>query len=574
MARPLIAWFMGLSAALAPSDQWAQYVADVPKTIVELQPFRSVSRAATPTPERPAFNVTLTDLNPTIGAWYLLSVTRSGETARAEFHLQNVSLKVPLRLAANDDASVSILGSDGAKCRLALGSDGELSRASQSKTPYTTLCGGQMFLRSPVAGRGTSLERMTDFLRDHVWGGEQIVSFVKKNVYQDAFIERSEQAGGPAPAKSPAGTAEGPTPARVAPGVTGQTIIPQHVGLDVDTAGTGLSPGLWYPVRDLTGIFFSALAPEHIDRVVLRSRAPSVNALGDVESHALVYLVGLDLSAFDTHFVLGTDHPRVDWSVRSPDESYDPRLPGPDGIDTSVPIVRTGMVSPPDVQRTAAAFVGGFKRIHGAFHRGELSLRNHGSHYGFIEEGVIFSKLQPGLATVFVKDDGSVGLKTWASADDSQLSHLRYARQNGVPLIERDARTGIGVPGALVNQWGPGNWSGSANEDLRTLRAGLCLTEREGRRFLVYGYFSAATPSAMARVFQAYGCTYAMHLDMNALEHTYLALYVRRGDALEVEHLITGMDEVDRSSRGQLAPRFLSFPDDRDFFYFTRRSQP
>jgi hypothetical protein len=63
-----------------------------------------------------------------------------------------------------------------------------------------------------------------------------------------------------------------------------------------------------------------------------------------------------------------------------------------------------------------------------------------------------------------------------------------------------------------------------------------------------------------------------MHLDMNALEHTYLALYVREGKQMLVEHLVDGMKEVDRTSRGELAPRFLAFPDDRDFFYFTRRA--
>jgi hypothetical protein len=38
-----------------------------------------------------------------------------------------------------------------------------------------------------------------------------------------------------------------------------------------------------------------------------------------------------------------------------------------------------------------------------------------------------------------------------------------------------------------------------------------------------------------------------------------------------VEHLIEGMAEVDRKGGDELAPRFLSFPDDRDFFYLTRR---
>jgi hypothetical protein len=41
-----------------------------------------------------------------------------------------------------------------------------------------------------------------------------------------------------------------------------------------------------------------------------------------------------------------------------------------------------------------------------------------------------------------------------------------------------------------------------------------------------------------------------------------------------VEHLIEGMAVLDRQSQGELAPRFLSFPDDRDFFYLTRRGSP
>jgi hypothetical protein len=90
-------------------------------------------------------------------------------------------------------------------------------------------------------------------------------------------------------------------------------------------------------------------------------------------------------------------------------------------------------------------------------------------------------------------------------------------------------------------------------------------------RYLIYGYFSDATPSAMARVFQAYGCRYAMHLDMNALEHTYLALYTRKSGKTVLQHLISGMSEVDRKGGDRLSPRFIGFPDDRDFFYLLRK---
>ena len=114
----------------------------------------------------------------------------------------------------------------------------------------------------------------------------------------------------------------------------------------------------------------------------------------------------------------------------------------------------------------------------------------------------------------------------------------------------------------------------SADEALRTLRAGACLLAGGGRRFLVYGYFSSATPRAMAQTFQAYGCRYAMHLDMNALEHTYLALYPRQGAQIGVENLVDGMAVLDRQVGTALVPRFLGFADDRDFFYLLRKVGP
>jgi hypothetical protein len=170
-----------------------------------------------------------------------------------------------------------------------------------------------------------------------------------------------------------------------------------------------------------------------------------------------------------------------------------------------------------------------------------------------------------------VLDDGSIGMKSWSEEDNALLDRIRFARQNGVPLIEQDAATGGPVPGALVNQWGPGNWSGTAEEQLRSVRSALCLAETASRRFLVFGYFSAATPSAMARVLQAYGCRYALHLDMNALEHTYLALYFHKDAQIAVQHLVGGMAGIDKKSGAAMVPRFLAYPDDRDFFYLTRK---
>jgi hypothetical protein len=550
--------------------QHAQYDAQLPKTILELQPFRTASQVTLRREDGAMGVATLTNLNPYVGTWYLLSIDWASAPSHFTYHLESPR-PAALRLRGKDPTVLVLAGASGFNCTLwASVTHNALADASASGLPYAPLCSGRLYLRNPVVGHRTRLEQVTDFLRDHVWGGDRLVNFVKEDLYRDAYLERGIASRAPSDAPL-AATAQGPWPASIAPESAGRRVLPEHLSLDLAIRGGELAPGQWYAVRDLAGVWVSLIAPEDLAEQIRAGRLAHVNPLDPVESAALVYLVAFDLESLDLHFVLGTDHPRVDWSERPPPVSRDPRLPGPDGIDSAAPLVTNGQVSPADVNRTIATFAGGFKRSHGAFHVGPLAERNHGSHYGFIEQGVIFSKLQPGLATALVLEDGAVDLKTWTPGDDPLVPHLRYARQNGVPLIEYDAERRLGVPGELVNLWGPGNWSGSAEEVLRTLRAGVCLQESEQGRFLIYGYFSAATPSAMARVFQGYHCRYAMHLDMNALEHTYLALYVRRGGERLVEHLIRGMEEVDRTSGSEFAPRFLSFPDDRDFFYLTRR---
>ena len=63
-------------------------------------------------------------------------------------------------------------------------------QAAASGLPYAPLCAGQLYLRNVVAGHQTSLERVTDFLRDHVWRGDHLIALVKREFYQDAFVEK------------------------------------------------------------------------------------------------------------------------------------------------------------------------------------------------------------------------------------------------------------------------------------------------------------------------------------------------------------------------------------------------
>jgi hypothetical protein len=556
------------------ASQWKEYQADAPKTIVELQPFRSTASAEFQMPGDRGL-ATLINLNPRVNAWFLLTL-RFGAAGRSlSYHMENPRPDAQLLALSAHEDGVRI-AVDGRDMECELWPDGQVSalqQAQRSELPYAPLCGDRLYLRNAVAGTYTHLERVTNFLRDHVWGGEQIVGFVKQEFFADAFLEKGE-AGRAAMPQARTASAGAPPPPQIDATFAQRTAVPEHLGIDVGQGPSGLLLGQWYAIRDSAGMFISVIQPEAIGTPVSRQETRSVNELDAVESAALDYMVAIDLSQFELGFVLGTDHPRVEWSERVLESARNPKLLGPDGIGSVAPLVVNGMVNPPTVERAAAAFAGGFKREHGAFRSGALALKNHGSHYGFIEQGVIFSKLQPGLATIFVDDTGAVQMKTWAPADDAALSHIKYARQNGVPLIEYDEKTATSLPGPLVNSWGAGNWSGSSEEHLRTLRAGACLLASGPRRFLVYGYFSTATPSAMARVFQAYGCRYAMHLDMNALEHTYFAVYSHKNGRIAVQHLIDGMAEVDRKGGDELAPRFLSFPDDRDFFYLTRKRTP
>ena len=172
-------------------------------------------------------------------------------------------------------------------------------------------------------------------------------------------------------------------------------------------------------------------------------------------------------------------------------------------------------------------FTGGFKRDHGAFRYGALARQNHGSHYGFVEQGVVFSKLQPGLATlvhdgVGRRADGHLDRSgQWPDGEHPRRAAERRAtgrvRRAHRRQRARSARQPLGR-GQLV---GLGDRATCAH----------CAPEPACRRRARGAFWStaisrAATPRRWHACSRPIGCRYAMHLDMNALEHTYLAVYV------------------------------------------------
>jgi hypothetical protein len=540
------------------------------RSIVDLQPFRTAQTIAIQSP-RGNETATLINLNPAIGAWYILTIgPKSGAPGRA-YHLENPrpftqTIVIDPRYA---EGLVITEGTRRFECDLFSGSAPiRLESAALSRAVFQPLCEGRVYVRNRASGRHTRLESATDLMRERLWGGEKLLGLGHQIMGDRNVDSGTVKRGG---AGHPAST--GPLPALVSPDAAGKTLISANLGISVVGAGKGLTPGAWYAATGYPGVFVSMLQPGMVAASILRGRESAVSALDSVESSALCYLVAFNMDLFDLGYAGGTEHPAVDWSAHMPSRMRDPQLPGPDGIGTIAPLVATGLVSPDDAPRTIATFTGGFKRTHGAFLYGDFSTRNHATHYGFIESGVVLSTLQPGLATLLVTADGRVDMKTWNDADNAGVKQLRHARQNGVPIVEYDEQTHTTVPGRLVNRWGPGNWSGSQDMKLRTIRAGAAIQTNGAQRYLIYAVFSSATPSAMARVFQAYRSRYAMQLDMNALEHTYFAIQRREASGIRLEYLIKGMSQVDRTSGGRIVPRFVEAPDNRDFFYVMRRGE-
>ncbi len=550
---------------------------DGAKTIVDLQPFRhAVSSAITTTSPNPG-TVTLVNLNRNTNAWYLIHFKWHHDQSTQVFHLESIYPQTQaLTLSQEQPFHLVIQTKDGAEyCKLWSEDEAsELTVASESGQVFVPLCHHKIYLRNKVSGNKTTLEWGTDFVRDYLPAGERITTFVKEFFFKDAYLEIPEETIKALPETSDKQLSPSEAPAR--PLINDEYadiyLKPARLGLELELdQPDSLLAGRWYKVKDQPGVFVSVLQPKLIVPELI-SKNENLKAMDDIEAKALVYMVAFDIELFSIEFALGTEHPRLNWADRVVDKMKDSNQPGPDGIDSSYPLNRTGKISPVESNSIAATFTGGFKRAHGAFHQGSLALVNHGSHYGFIEEGVIFSSLQPGLATVLIYDDGFFNLKTWKQSDLKSQPSIRFARQNGIPLVDLDPITGLSKPGDLVPYWSAGNWSGSARGLLRSLRAGLALHQSGDKRFIFYGYFSTVTPSTMARVFQAYQVSYAMLLDMNALEHTYLATYKREQQQFKVNHLVKDMNVLDKTSKGITIPRFIGFADNRDFFYLLRKA--
>lgn len=552
-ADTMAPWYMPAADRAA---QFATFSEDFRRSVVEFQPFRVEidGIAADGTPLR------LTSLNPYVNAWFVLE-TGEGRAAQS-WHLENAAPEL-FTVSLGEDGRALVIESEAGTVTCTPW-DGALAEARSSGLPYAPLCEQRLFLRNRGSGSRTTREAVTEFLRGYVPFGENLINLIKDTLYEDAYLTSAQTMD-----EAEAGdvvASLGQADLRTRP------VMRSNLRVDlVGAEPTQMEAGSWYAVQNAPGIYASVVQPGLVSQEVLS--VPGANGFDGVENRSDVHLFAYDMARFDLRYEVGTEHPGVGWSPRPSGAGRDYSLPGPDGFDTLAPLERTGMLNPVFMDRLAGIFAGGFKRDHGAWRLTDFAQTNHGHHYGFVVNGVVLSRLQPGVATVYVLQDGTVGMETWSEDLDYLLPYIRFARQNGTALVEPDEE-GVGVPGAQVRSWMGGNWSGSAEAQLRTLRSGLCMRTIEDRQFLIYAVFMSVTPSGMARTFQAYHCDYALLLDMNSLDLTYAAIYPREPGSSEftIAHLDRRMAESDSRHRdGSPMGRFIEMSDNRDFFYLLRR---
>lgn len=512
--------------------------------------------------------VTLTNLNKFVNTWFILQVTPGNSWWKPRiFNLESAApLNQEIYLTAQGDLAVKSKSGEAVVCKV-MNEDGWSGPLFDGAggDPYVALCEGRLYLRNQQAGHKDAIAWGSTVLRDVLGNvGDDIVNGVKENLYNGKYFEAGqEQADSGGKVRDEGG----PNAAQVSANVE---IAQSGIGFDLDGTNGALKVGEWYRSRNFAGVFLSVMKAKYVAPEILKSYPDRVNPLdvsGKGESEALVNSIAIDLELYRFGWNNGTEHPGVGWSSRALKEFG----PGPDGFADLSPLTFPGVVTPVLLSRTVGVLTGGFQRRHSAFKGGPLSTINRGSHYGFMEKGVLMSTIVPNLATFIVNLDGSIDLKTWAEADNERLASMRDIRQNGVALIETDPATGKGIPGPLVKDWVGGNWSGSAAVELKTPRTSMCIAERDGKRYLIVSYFSTHTPNGMARVLQAYGCKYAVHMDMNSPQFAYSAFFTATPDGdFNIEHLSNSMND-DVFVNGKKAPRSLLTPTYKDFFYVMKR---
>lgn len=544
---------LALISGIAPAQQ--------PGTVESIQPYRAEQVVATPE----GVEMQLVNLNTNVNALYILRIKDKGRT-RA-LNLQNaLAPSVELRLNGGNLEFIrgnKITGT----CPNVISA---VSSPEAQSQPFGPVCDGKLYVRNRANGYQPALEKGVQVLRSILGDkAEGIINTAKDTVFEDKYKEEASLVKAGADKRTFESKAL--KRAQMNENYAGQAISNHKLGVRLAAGydAKAINAGEWYPASQTPNVYVSVITPGMVSPEILKTHTNRVQPLQPGESNSITYLIAFDMKKFTLGWAHGTNQPGIGWSERVTPEQRQAfgGGAGPSGVNSFGDINNPGHVPPHEIPKTVATISGGFQLKHGHFPWGKYSRINKSTHFGFIENGVVMALPSPGLSTLYVRIDGTINMKTWTEADNAEIPKIRYLRQNNLPLIEPD-QNGAGIPGDHVGNRSHGNWSGSAEGNNYTPRGAACLIESQSEQYFVYAYFSAATPNAMARVFQAYGCKQAIHLDMNSPGQSYLSLMSIAGQKITTQPLTTDMPSVNPQKD---IPRYLAVPDFRDFFWVTRK---
>ena len=286
---------------VASRVQLDEYATERRKSVIELQQFRKVTRMTLDAGAGGLAVATLTDLNPQIGAWYLLRLETPSGSAET-YHLETPG-EGRLLLDPEYRSGIVIVDETGRHpCALwPEGTATPLKAARASGFSYAPLCEGRLYVPNQIEGHRTSKEQVTDMLRDHVWGGERITGFVRETFFRDAW--RSTSLLSPGPLQRAAEAVGAPPAPLLATNAADRLLVPADLGISLEGEAQGrVAVGRWYPAKDNPGVFVSAVRADLVSPAVVEAQKGRVEPLDALESESLAYLVAFDLERFDLGF--------------------------------------------------------------------------------------------------------------------------------------------------------------------------------------------------------------------------------------------------------------------------------
>ncbi|MCX8501826.1 MAG: hypothetical protein ORO03_09070 [Alphaproteobacteria bacterium] len=493
----------------------------------------------------------LVNLNPNLGHWYLLERDYLGEGQFA--HLEVPSGKA-IRLRLEGQALVIDGINRTAKCSLEGESNPLFIKSTQA---FTASCSADVFVRHDTGGYISTGEFLTQLSKHWQWSQSLFLNlmvrvFNRPEVFAAATPNPNPPLAKPAVSGDPSNDAS-PIPARLKPDYEPAPISASQLGLRLE-AGSPPRHGSWGRVQSPDGepiaaVYASVITPE--------ISASSIK-IPDSDKANLVYLLGFDLSRTRLDYHLGASEPGLGWSRVTARTSADY---GPDGFAHIAPLRRNGIVPFWQVRNLLAVFSGGMGRDRNNYNppTPAASAKPERIFGGITQSGVLLSRLQPGLATVYGLSDGRIGIKAWQESDQSSLGPLsQFALQNGFMILD----DGAVAPMVWKRS---GNWNGNDQWPRSQVRSGLCLQKSGGKEFLLYGLFTGATPVTMAKVFLSYGCTQAMQLDSGSYATSFAELFTWDQNGGAAQALAPQAKGWSRNKR------FISQSDSRDFFTVTVR---